>query len=59
MQTIKTVNGSQQVISTRNADGCVWTSTVYVNNGETITGVTAKHTTVAGVKRWAAKQLSK
>lgn len=59
MQTIKTVNGTRQVISSRNQEGSTWWSRLYVNNGETATLVNAKHSTETGARKWAAKQLSK
>lgn len=57
MQTIKIINGTRQVIASRNDESSKWSSRVYVNGGETATLVTAKHSTDKGVRAWAAKQI--
>lgn len=57
MQMIETTKGSRKVISTRNGEGCDWSSRLYVNNGETATLTCAKHKSEAGARKWAAKVL--
>lgn len=58
MATIKITSGSRIVISSRNEEGCIWSSRLYVNNGETATLIAAKHSTENGVRKWAAKALA-
>lgn len=50
-------NGSQSVKTIKSSSG-EYISNVYVNYGETITGVTATHKTLAGATKWAAKQVA-
>lgn len=53
-------NGSRQVIINSNpGDTSHFWSNLYVNNGETITNIRGTHSTLAGAKRWAEKQLAK
>lgn len=59
MVKFETVNGSRKVISTANDEQGVWTSCLYVNNGEDITGIRGKHMTRKGAEKWAKKELSK
>ena len=56
---IETTLGSRKVISSRNSDGAIWWSRLYVNHGETACHQSAKHSTVAGAKKWAAKILAR
>ena len=49
------VQGSRKVIITGDA---VFSSRLYVNNGETATLICAKHKTLAGAQKWAAKALA-
>ena len=53
-----TTLGSRMVLHSRNTAGGDWTSNLYVNHGETITAIRGTHKTLAGAKRWAARQLA-
>lgn len=57
MKTHKTQNGSRVVITLEKEGGFrfPFSSRLYVNHGETATLITAKHKTMAGVQKWAAK----
>lgn len=57
MKTIETRNGSWVVRTI--VEQAQYSSRLYVNNGETATLTHATHSTEAGAKRWAAKQLAK
>ncbi|HXJ14352.1 MAG TPA: hypothetical protein VNH19_18910 [Candidatus Limnocylindrales bacterium] len=52
------VSGSRQVIAFRNDETSRWTATLYVNCGETITGIRGTFKTDAGLEKWAARILS-
>lgn len=53
MNTTKIQNGTRVVMVTE--DMGRFSSRLYVNNGETATLVCAKHKTLKGAQRWAAK----
>lgn len=56
MKTHKIQNGSRVVIVTE--DMVRFSSRLYVNNGENATLICAKHKTLAGAQRWAAKVMA-
>lgn len=56
MKMHKIQNGTRVVIATE--DMGRFSSRLYVNNGETATLICAKHKTMAGVQRWAAKVMA-
>jgi hypothetical protein len=55
MKTHNIQNGTRVVIVTE--DMGRFSSRLYVNNGETATLICAKHKTLKGAQRWAAKVL--
>lgn len=50
--------GSRQVVTCENNPGS-FSSRLYVNRGETATLTAAKHKTLAGARKWAAKVLTR
>lgn len=59
MQFKEIAKGTRKVVATRNDDNSEWQSRLYVNNGETATLTNAKHKTLKGVEKWAAKVLAR
>lgn len=51
-------NGTRLVRSSNQNSANVYESRLYVNNGETATLSCAKHKTLAGAKKWAAKAVA-
>lgn len=58
MQTTTITNGTRQVVTSYEPEAGIYSSRLYVNNGETATLQTAKHRSEAGVARWAGKVLA-
>lgn len=55
IQTAK--KGSRVVISSNQNTAGIWESRLYVSGGETATLTCAKHKTLQGAEKWAAKQV--
>jgi hypothetical protein len=55
MKQYKVSRGSRKVVITA---GLAFSSRLYVNRGETSTTICAKHKTLSGAHKWAAKVLS-
>lgn len=57
MSQFTTTNGSKQVVTT--CQNGRFSSRMYVDNGNVVTLVAAKHSTEKGARRWALKVLAK
>lgn len=63
MKQHEMTNGTRKVVTTEESfmtspDGFKFRSRLYVNKGETATLTCAKHRTMAGARKWAAKVLA-
>jgi hypothetical protein len=58
MRQIEITAGTRKIIATSNGAGRPFTSTLYVNGGETATLIRAKHKSEAGMRKWADKVIT-